>query len=96
MLFRNQMARPGIRVQLEGLASNRLGIGAQIAWVYPEGRGPIREVHAGSGYWSEDGAAVVLGVRETPKAVWVRWPGGQITETPFAPINGLRTIRVSR
>ena len=96
MLFRNQGARPGIRVRLEGLSSNRDAIGAQVALVYADGRGPVRELQAGSGYWSEAGATLVLGVRSTPKTVWVRWPGGQVTETPIDLETGSRTIRVSR
>jgi hypothetical protein len=27
----------------------------------------------------------VLGLRGTPKAVWVRWPGGREMEVPVAP-----------
>lgn len=96
MLFRNQSARPGLRVRLEGPPSNRGGIGAQVALVYPDGRGPVREVHAGSGYWSEDALTLVLGTRGTPKAIWVRWPGGHVTETPLDPGIGSTTVRVSR
>ena len=96
MLFRNQSARPGLRVRLEGPPSNRGGIGAQVALVYPDGRGPVREVHAGSGYWSEDALTLVLGIRGTPKAVWIRWPGGHVTETSLDPGAGSTTVRVSR
>ena len=42
--------------------------------------GAAREVHAGSGYWSEDSLVQVLGMAEVPTAVWVRWPGGRTLE----------------
>jgi len=49
--------------------------------VYADGMGPIREVHAGSGYWSQDGLVQVMGLRDTPAGIWVRWPDGTETET---------------
>ena len=46
--------------------------------LYASGRaGPGRTVQAGSGYWSQDGAAQVLGCAENPVALWIRWPGGK-------------------
>jgi len=64
--------------------------------VYEGSRGPAREVHGGSGYWSEDGAIQVLGVeeRKRPKAVWVRWPGGSETVASLLP--GQREITIRR
>ncbi len=41
--------------------------------------GPVREVHAGSGYWSQDSAVAVLSTPQPPTQIWVRWPGGQVT-----------------
>jgi len=43
------------------------------------GAGPVREIHAGSGYWSEDSAVQVLAAPDTPAQLWVRWPGGRTT-----------------
>ena len=43
--------------------------------------GPIREIHAGSGYWSQDSLEIVLAMPERASAVWVRWPGGKTTRT---------------
>jgi len=71
-------------------------IGAAVRVVYSEGpRGPLREVHGGSGYWSEDGAVQVLGVEQgrQPTGVWTRWPGGAETITPLAPGTSETTIR---
>ena len=36
-----------------------------------------REVHAGSGHWSQDGAVQVLGFSEPVESLFVSWPGGR-------------------
>ncbi len=92
--FRNRGGRPGLRVRLEGGAANPDAIGAQVRLVFGERRGPVREVQAGSGYWSQNGAVQVFGTPETPTAVWVRWPGGEETVTPVPA--GAREVRVRR
>jgi hypothetical protein len=94
VLLHNLGAKPGLSVRLEGPAGNPAGIGAVIRLQYADGFGPAREIHAGSGYWSEDGVVQVLGVRGTPRAVWVRWPGGATTETPVPP--GANALIVKR
>lgn len=77
-LYVNRGAKPGLRVSLVGPPANPDGVGAQMRVLYAGGRkGPCRTVQAGSGYWSQDAAAPVLGLQETPEALWVRWPGGQ-------------------
>jgi hypothetical protein len=40
---------------------------------------PLREIHAGSGYWSQDSAVQIFGFREAPQELEVRWPNGRIT-----------------
>jgi hypothetical protein len=95
-LYHNERARPGLRVRLIGGPLNPHGIGAVMRVVYEGSRGPAREIHGGSGYWSEDGAIQVLGVEEgkRPVAVWVRWPGGSETVVPLFP--GQREITIRR
>jgi hypothetical protein len=44
--------------------------------------GPAREVHAGSGYWSQDSAVQVLGGPTPATRIQVRWPGGKSFNTP--------------
>ena len=78
-LYRNAEAKPGLRVRLEGPAGNPDGIGAALCLVYADHRGPVREIHAGSGYWSQDSAVQVLAMPTSPTQVWVRWPGGKVT-----------------
>lgn len=82
-LFHNEGAKPGLRVSLAGRRGNRAGIGAQMRLVYAGAEGPVREIHAGSGYWSQDGATQVLGEKETPTRLWVRWPGGKSLTYPL-------------
>ena len=94
-LFHNVGGRPGLRVRLKGGAGNGAGVGAALRLVYGGGRsGPLREVHGGSGYWSQDGAVQVMATPEEPKQVWVRWPGGK-TVTAELP-SGAKEIEVSR
>jgi hypothetical protein len=90
-LFRNEGATPGLRVRLVGPPQNPYAVGASIRILYEEGRGPLREVKAGSGYWSQDDPIQVLGLREPPRAIWVRWPGGEESEHPVSP--GAREVR---
>jgi len=80
-LFHNRGAKPGLRVRLQGPPTNPDGVGALIRIVYGGRMGPAREVAAGSGYWSQNGAVQVFGLAGTPTAVWVRWPGGAETRT---------------
>src|SRR4051812_14832136 len=55
-LYRNVAAKPGLRVRLAGPARNPNGVGA----ILRLGNGPAREIHAGSGYWSQDSTMQVL------------------------------------
>ncbi|HIE61861.1 MAG TPA: hypothetical protein EYQ02_09530 [Microbacterium sp.] len=76
---------PGLRVRLAGPPGNPHGIGARVNLVLAGGAGdgPVREIAAGSGYWSVDGAVQVLGGAALAEAVRVRWPGGRETSVPI-------------
>lgn len=76
-LYRNVGATPGIRVRIAGPPANPHGIGAVMRLRYGDRAGPVREVQAGSGYWSQNGATQVLGKSGEPTSLWVRWPGGR-------------------
>jgi hypothetical protein len=86
-LFHNVGGRAGLRVRLAGPVGNPDGVGAQVRLKFGERFGPAREVHGGSGYWSQDDAVQVLGVTEAPTQVWVRWPGGAVS-TVAVPAGG--------
>jgi len=78
-LYHNIGARPGLRGRLKGPAGNPRAVGAQMRLSFGQRQGPVREIHAGSGYWSEDSAVQVLGTSKPPTQIRVRWPGGQVT-----------------
>ena len=82
-LYTNARAKPGLRVTLRGPAGNPDGIGAQIRVRYRGGKlGPLRNIASGSGYWSQDSSTQLLGLAETPEAIWVRWPGAKEQVAP--------------
>jgi hypothetical protein len=93
-LFHNIGAEPGLRVRLVGPASNPMAIGAQLRLVYGSIRGPVREVQAGSGYWSQNGAIQILGKRGEPTSLWIRWPGGREHVVPVAPDQRYITVEM--
>jgi hypothetical protein len=92
--FRNTGGKPGLRVRLDGGPMNPGGVGAQVRVVYGERMGPVREVQAGTGYWSQHGAVQVMGLDGEPTAVWVRWPGGETVRVAVG--GGVREVVVVR
>src|SRR5256886_2819683 len=93
-LYHNVGARPGLRVRLQGPEGNPAGIGAQVRLLYAQRAGPVREIHAGSGYWSQDSAVQVLGTPQPPTQIWVRWPGGKSTTSALP--QGAKEISVNQ
>jgi enediyne biosynthesis protein E4 len=79
-LFINVGAKPGLRVRLHGPPSNPTAVGATVRLRFGDRLGPAREVHAGSGYYSQDSPVLVLGTPQPPTGIVVRWPGGATTE----------------
>ena len=92
-LLHNVGAKPGLRVRVRGPASNPDAIGARGRAVYGSRMGAVREIQAGSGYWSENGAVQVFGGTQMPTEIWVRWPGGAESRTPVAA--GAREVTVA-
>lgn len=81
-LFRNSGAKPGLRVRLLGPSKNPSAVGAVMRLLSGGRGGPVREIHAGSGYRSQDGAVQVLALPQLPTQIWIRWPGGKVTTSP--------------
>jgi hypothetical protein len=81
-LYQNVLGKPGLRVRLNGPVGNPDGVGATLRLVFGDRMGAAREIHGGSGYWSQDSVVQVMGCPETPTQIWVRWPGGKTTTSP--------------
>jgi hypothetical protein len=91
-LYRNARAKPGLRVRLRGSDLNPRGIGAVIRLRDGDVWGPAREIHGGSGYWSQDSAVAVLGLNGSPTQLEVRWPGAKASI--FKVPTGIREIEL--
>jgi hypothetical protein len=78
-LLRNDLANGNhwIEVDLDGVESNRDGVGARIT-VTAGGRAQIRDVLTGTGYWSQDSKVqhFGLGPETEVSEIEVRWPSG--------------------
>lgn len=87
-LFRNANARPGLRIRLTGLSGNPEGIGAVVRLHTGDFTGPARELHAGYGVGSQDGAVTVLALPSGSSAareLVIQWPGGQVDRVAIPP-----------
>jgi hypothetical protein len=92
-LWHNRAAAPGLRVRVDGGPDNPLGVGAQLRLV-GSASGPTREIHAGAGYWSMDGATTVLSRLGGADTLWIRWPGGSVQRTPVPA--GQREVTITK
>ena len=92
-LWHNREGRPGIRVRLNAGRGNPLGIGARVQIAASGRRGPVRELHAGAGYWSMDAATTVLSLPPGADSLIVHWPGGREEAVPLKA--GQREVTLS-
>ncbi|HOY56945.1 MAG TPA: FG-GAP-like repeat-containing protein [Verrucomicrobiota bacterium] len=92
-LLANRGGRPGLRVSLRGPPGNPDGVGTRLRVIYAgDRRGPCRSIQAGSGYWSQDASTQVLGLREQPVGLWIRWADGKEQTVSLKPAD--RDVRV--
>ena len=93
-LWHNRGAKVGVRVHLDGMcgAGNPLCIGARVRVVQAGHAFAVREVHAGSGYWSMDAPVPVLAVPDGAYTIEVVLPGGAKVSVPVAA--GTADVRV--
>ena len=80
-LYLNRLGTPGLRVRLRGPPKNVLAIGASLRTGRDGHWGPVREIHAGAGYWSMDSSTQVMSLAAAPSQIQVLWPGGKRTES---------------
>ena len=94
-LFHNNSARPGLRIHLKGPPGNQAGVGAQIRLENEQIKGPVREIQAGSGYWSQNSSIQIMNLpkADNAAAISVLWPGGKKTHSPLP--RGAREIEVA-
>jgi enediyne biosynthesis protein E4 len=76
-LYRNTGAPSGLRIRLKGPPGNPLGYGATLRVKSTGDWGPAREIHGGSGYWSQDSAVQLFA--PNAREVSILWPGGKRT-----------------
>ncbi len=80
-LYHNERAWPGLRVRLQDSLENPSAIGAVVRPVFAGARlGAAREIHAGSGWLSQDSAVQVFGSRDAIESLSIRWPGGKVSQ----------------
>jgi hypothetical protein len=92
-LYHNATAKPGLRVRLAGPPGNPRGIGAVIRLAAGDKLGPAHEIHAGSGYWSQESVVPVVTAPFTATEVVIRWPGGKETRSVLP--SGTREVEIS-
>lgn len=81
-LYRNASGKPGLRVQLKGPPQNPSCVGAGVRWL---NSGPMVEVQAGSGLYSQNGQILVLAKREGVEELEIRWPNGKTSRERIFP-----------
>lgn len=77
-LYVNQGGKQGIRTRLVGPDENQDAIGSAMRIIYEDGsKGPLREIQAGAGYWSQHSTTKVLGTARKAGALEVHWFDGR-------------------
>lgn len=70
-LYRNLNGAQGVQVRLHGPPGNPNAIGAVLR------AGLACEIHAGSGYWSQDAPTILLPPSDSSRPLEILWPGGK-------------------
>ena len=87
LVYKNTIAPENkwIAFELEGAASNRSAIGAEVR-VYWDGRQQVQQVTGGNGFCSQNQRRLHFGLGKNPvvEKVEIRWPSGktQVVEKP--------------
>lgn len=77
-LFQNQKAKPAHRVILIGPPDNRQAIGARLRQIQNgKATGPLRELHAGSGFWSQSSLTTFWKNQSDKMQIRVTWHNGR-------------------
>ncbi|GAA5522595.1 FG-GAP-like repeat-containing protein [Aliifodinibius salicampi] len=83
-LYENKTESRGYRITLVGPSRNRNAIGSGIQLIYKDknSKGPLREVQAGVGYWSQNSFTQIIGADNEAKVEKIRviWFDGKTEE----------------
>jgi enediyne biosynthesis protein E4 len=93
-LWHNRAGRPGLRVKVNAGVGNPWGVGARLQLAAGGKRGPMREIHAGAGYWSVDAPTTVLTLPAAADSLYVLWPQGSVQAVAITA--GTRELTVRR
>ncbi len=105
LLFARNRLDPGatgrwLAVRLEGATSNRDAVGARVTVTLPDGATRHRSLAAGSGYLSQSGRWIHIGLGEAEsiRSLTVRWPAskrpGHVAQEDFGPLAPGRRWRI--
>jgi len=90
LVYRNTVSPENhwVEFELEGSASNRSAIGAQVK-VFWKGQQQLQEVSGGSGFCAQNGRALHFGLGKADGVVRVdvRWPSGKTQTLTAPPVN---------
>jgi hypothetical protein len=83
-----------IEFELEGAASNRSSIGAQVT-LYWDGRRQLQEVSGGSGFAAQNQRRLHFGLGRSERAekAVIRWPSGKIQTIDQPAIRQLHKLK---
>lgn len=94
-LFRNQgNSNHWLEIDLEGVASNRDGIGASVVATTPDGVKQLREQSGGSHKYSQNHTRLHFGLANNTSVdeLKIRWPNGKVQEIENIPADQLIRI----
>ena len=92
-LLHNLRAKPGLRVKLAGGAGNPQSVGAIVRARTSAGLGRAQVVTAGTGYWSQDSATLIVTSASPITALQIQWPDGSNEEKSVPPDARNLTLR---
>ena len=83
------------RFRMQGMASNRDGIGAKVTVFLPDGSKQWQMVHSGSSYCSQSELPLTFGLGRNEKIdrVEIEWPNGKIEKLANLAVNTLYLIK---
>ncbi len=96
LLYKNSVAPENkwVEFELEGTASNRSAIGAQVT-LYWNGQRQVQEVSGGSGFCAQNQRRLHYGLGKNAQVekVVIRWPSGKIQELAAVEIGKLNKVK---